>query len=89
MKQKRTNKWMTRFGSEKVKIIQIKGSMIVIETKEGQQLARDASLFKNCNQLSGSETEEEEEEKEEVKSRPQRTRKPIDRYGANGPEKVT
>jgi hypothetical protein len=64
-----------------VKIIGIKGSMITIETKEGQQLARDASLFKRSGSSVEKETSTEEEKQEENKERKiKRIRKPIVRF---------
>ena len=57
MKQARNKKWTTRYGKERVKIVNIKGSMITIETMDGKRLARDASLFK-ASAVIDSETDE-------------------------------
>ena len=44
-KQKRTNKWMTRFGSAEYEVKTIKGSMITAVDRNGRELTRDRSWF--------------------------------------------
>ncbi len=78
MRQQIANKWSTRFASDTVKIIGIKGSMITIKTREGQQLARDAALFKRSGRTTeGEETSAEEEIQENKEEKTRRTRRPV------------
>jgi hypothetical protein len=81
MRQERSNKWTTRYGKEKVKIVDIKGSMITIETKEGKRFARDASLFKSTAYESDeSDLSAEETTIEENRRQSTRMRKTVNRY---------
>jgi hypothetical protein len=81
MRQERSNKWTTRYGKEKVKIVGIKGSMITIETKEGKRFARDASLFKTTDYESDeSESSAEETTIGDNRRRLTRVRKTVNRY---------
>lgn len=48
MRQKRTNKWQTKFGSEPLTVTQVKGSMITARFRDGRETTRDASKFKSA-----------------------------------------
>jgi len=47
VRQKRLNKWMTRFSAETHKVTNVNGRMISVEASEsGKEFARNASKFK-------------------------------------------
>lgn len=64
VKQKMTNKWMSKFTPRALKVTAVKGTMITAESSSGWSTTRNQSFFKHVTWSMDEEDDEEEENKE-------------------------